>query len=100
MPRLRPSFLNRLFLTEVRELEALDTLAAACERITGEDVPEIREETKGVFSWFTEPRATCSGGEGMGMSTRPTSNTHRTSFFLPSALLSSGIGNKNLEVAD
>ena len=99
MPRLRRSFLNRLFLTEVRELEAVDTLAAACECITGEDAPEIGEETKGVFGRFAEPRASCSGGEGMGMSTIPTSNTRRNSFFLLSALLSSGKGNKKLEVA-
>ena len=35
----------------------------------------------------------------MGMSKTPTTSNRRTSFFLPSSRLSSGTGNKNLEVA-
>ena len=65
----------------------------------GADEPETREEAKGVFGRDIEPRADCSGGEGMGMSKIPTSSNRRTSFFLLSSRLSSRIGNKNLEVA-
>ena len=53
----------------------------------------------GVFGGDKDTRAGCSGDEGMGMSKIPTSSNRRTSFFLPSSRLSSGLGNKNLEVA-
>ena len=94
-----PSFLNRLCLTEVSELGDLAIATAACDNCAGADEPETREEAKGVLGRDIEPRAVCSGGEGMGMSKIPTSSNRRTSFFLPSSRLSSRIGNKNLEVA-
>ena len=99
VPRLNPSFLNRLRLTEVRDLGELAIATAACDYCTGADEPETREEAKGVFGRDIEPRAACSGGEGKGMSKIPTSSKRRTSFFLPSSRLSTKVGNKNLEVA-
>ena len=94
-----PSFLNRLCLTEVSELGDLAIATAACDNCAGADEPETREEAKGVLGKDMEPRADCSGGEGMGMSKIPTSSNRRISFFLPSFRLSSGKENRYLEVA-
>ena len=99
MPRLNPSFLNRLRLTEAKDLGNLAIASAAWANCAGAAEPETGEEAKDVLGRDIEPEAECSGGEGMGMSRVPTSSSRRTSFFLPSSRFSSGRKNRNLEVA-
>ena len=55
------------------DLDLGDTVSAAWDSWAGEGETETGE-AKGVFGRDIEPRAACSGGEGIGMSRIPTSN--------------------------
>ena len=70
-----------------QRIGGLAIATAACGNCAGADEPETREEAKGVLGRDMEPRADCSGGEGMGMSKIPTYSTRRTSSFQPSSCL-------------